>query len=835
MESTGSSVSAAVVGSVRDGTFISDEDTLISSVSQDAVSEILNAITTARDDLRKSICQTSRGEAADIDDWITQAKQVQEDIANCKSMAREIVQDYEGGRGLEASVADAQAKTDLLSEELHFSTALQQELEDIDYINGVLGRLEDDVSGARFTEAAEGIGSLQISLNERRASGVNAIFEDRRKRLAAKCYLGLQDMLFERLRFRREGSSSSLEILTDASEPSRPDSNAMLDALNQLGVVETLADAIRDRIEAYIVRRLLMYKPKACVSVTADDGKLVLQTGEERPSAEVVLNHTKIVLRYLHKNLPNTLKPSIISQIVPDIVTAIINEHLIDSVPFELDKIHNLKGLQQQVQSLVDLLRSYNWPYYPPLVEWISRAPRFWLSRRKQEALQGVRTIFRTPRGPTQQVERIETERIPKQGATEHGDGATSSRQLYYNSQATPAEDDSSAWDFDEEAESNEEDQQKLNGTSNTGDEDTEADWGWNDEVETTSSGPSMHSTKARLEMNGHQQTHSSEQELSLKETYTITDIPAHLLDIIRHDITDAQLVSAPRYSILSSVSPSQGLLNLPALVLTMFRAVAPAYYSEKLTSGNMHLYNDSIHIIQKVREINPSQKNNDLETQCRVMDKFAKGAYAREMDTQRIILGDLLDGAQGFVNCTQQPHMSECENAVAAVIDRIRAVHESWKPVLSSSTSMQAVGSLLSTVIGKIVQDIEDMDDISEPQSQRLSGWFHRIKSLDDIFIAPHLDAAATVEGRDANEVTGDVPQTMMYCPNWLKFNYLIDILDSSLEDIKFLWTNGMLGFEYDRDEVIDLVKALFSDSIHRRNFVTEIRRLEPGAQFQH
>jgi centromere/kinetochore protein ZW10 len=66
----------------------------------------------------------------------------------------------------------------------------------------------------------------------------------------------------------------------------------------------------------------------------------------------------------------------------------------------------------------------------------------------------------------------------------------------------------------------------------------------------------------------------------------------------------------------------------------------------------------------------------------------------------------------------------------------------------------------------------------------------------------------------------------TAMYVRNWLKFQYLTTILESSLADIKYLWTEGELQLEFSPEEVIDLIKALFADSDHRRRAVAEIRR---------
>jgi centromere/kinetochore protein ZW10 len=49
---------------------------------------------------------------------------------------------------------------------------------------------------------------------------------------------------------------------------------------------------------------------------------------------------------------------------------------------------------------------------------------------------------------------------------------------------------------------------------------------------------------------------------------------------------------------------------------------------------------------------------------------------------------------------------------------------------------------------------------------------------------------------------------------------------LESSLADIKYLWKEGELSLEFDAEEVVDLVEALFADSELRRRAVGDIRR---------
>lgn len=261
-----------------------------------------------------------------------------------------------------------------------------------------------------------------------------------------------------------------------------------------------------------------------------------------------------------------------------------------------------------------------------------------------------------------------------------------------------------------------------------------------------------------------------------------------------------------------------------------MYRATASTSYS-KLATGNMLIYNDGSRLADELRAFLLQQSAKDatsplaptlrpssrlrLDNDIFALETFAKRAYGAEMESQRTVLRDLLDGAQGFSNCTVVPFASECDSAVALTVDRVREVARQWEAVLSRSALLQSLGSLLGTVTGKIIADVEDLADIGEEESKRLRSYCDSVASLRDLFVQ---------EQGPAQEGASDV--TSVYCANWFKFLYLAEILESSLADIKFLWTEGELALEFQRDELVDLVQALFADSEYRRRAIADIRR---------
>ena len=134
---------------------------------------------------------------------------------------------------------------------------------------------------------------------------------------------------------------------------------------------------------------------------------------------------------------------------------------------------------------------------------------------------------------------------------------------------------------------------------------------------------------------------------------------------------------------------------------------------------------------------------------------------------------------------------------------------------VLPESARLQALGGLVGGAGGQVVADVleraDDPQGISEEQSVMLKKFCDEVAALADLFADP-ADAARTL--------------VHVYTPGWLRFVYLGEMLEASLADIRYLWTEGELSLEFEAGEVVDLVQALFADSQHRKEAIREIKR---------
>jgi protein transport protein DSL1/ZW10 len=820
MGATDSGFPAAILPSLRDGTFPTSDELLTSEVSHENVPAVLDALSNAKKELSDDIRKICREQERDVDEWIVQARKVQADIARCKIVAQEIVKEHEKVRTLEAAEQDAQAKVSLLQDEISFLSRIKEEFENVGKVNQDLDTVQAGLAKGALNEAATQLQTLKKTISSGRASRSKDLLNARREYLANEAHARLEGALDSTVRFGRGSGSSWVEINPEGEGSSHGLDN-ILEAFQHLGTLHKVTTTLTARLEDFIIQPLLASTSEACASVAVLSGRLALSLSTTPPPVQVVLQSSEQTIQFLHSHLPELVRVPVAAHLLPVLVSKLIKDWLMPSVPLDLANIERLRSLQEQTRKLADLLVSFQWPCYQELFDWVELAPSMWLARRKMASLHGVRKTLSSPRGPVRQVERVETETVSKEEAADAINSGCRTADLKPADPTSQAEDEeASGWDFDDVEDETEHEAQ--NGEQQTVEDDIEAAWGWDDE-ENPETPANQTKPSEKVATNGLHNNSPAEREVTLVETYTITDIPDYLLEIIGRDILDAQTVKDPEYSALESASPSEGLLALPNFVLAMFRATAPTYYTTSLNSGNMHLYNDSMYIVQKLRE--SSIRTEAIDSGCRAVEKFGRSAYAREMDTQRIILGDLLDGAQGFVRCTQAPNSNECEIAVTSCVDRIRAIHSEWSAVLSHSALLQSIGSLMSSVIGKIIENIIDMDNISEPESKRLSSFCNQLSTLEDMFIPQEASTSGIPSAQE-----GAIALTALYVPNWLKFQFLINMLEASLVDIKWLWTEGQMSLEFEEEEVVDLIKALFEESSHRRSAITAIRQHQTG-----
>lgn len=324
--------------------------------------------------------------------------------------------------------------------------------------------------------------------------------------------------------------------------------------------------------------------------------------------------------------------------------------------------------------------------------------------------------------------------------------------------------------------------------------------------------------------------------EVTLREKYLVTAIPSVVIDLMEAILSDSTTLTSSESPLPQLRVAAPALSSLPTLLLAFYRATAQTYYIHSPTA-NMLIYNDVQHLLSLITHLlstidaaHPLAKRLRLDNDIKQLSTFARRAYGREMDSQRTILRDLLAGTSGFANCTAPINAREYKGTIEIVIERVKQVNTEWTGVLAESVKLQSVGSLLGTVVNKITADIlelaDDSSGISEEQSQILKGFCDQVTLLSALFeqTTPLNDSNDQIH--QSGEPESDVRDlTSVYVPGWLRFRYLAEVLEASLADIKFMWMESGLSYEFEMNEVVDLIEALFADSDYRRNALREIK----------
>lgn len=125
-----------------------------------------------------------------------------------------------------------------------------------------------------------------------------------------------------------------------------------------------------------------------------------------------------------------------------------------------------------------------------------------------------------------------------------------------------------------------------------------------------------------------------------------------------------------------------------------------------------------------------------------------------------------------------------------------------------------------------KIIVDIFDLSDVSVDEAERLATLISEVIKLDDLFI-PQSDSN-TLNARD-NGTNGEnaepLPMTAQFADKWMKLNYLSEVFQSNLKDIKYFWFEGELSLYFSKEEVIDLIGLSFENNAHVRQAIKDIK----------
>ncbi|KAK6511365.1 hypothetical protein TWF481_000283 [Arthrobotrys musiformis] len=846
-------IAQAVLQAV-DGLFPESDEVSSAELSPDSLPDILTLLQETIDGVKSEVKHIGESQKADVTAWMDEARQLHTELSQDHNALSDITHFESHGVKLDNRVHDLSSQQKLLSAEITFNEDLVSLLSNLKDLQDAIGEVQSSIeegalvpSCERFDHANNLFQKL-VGFDQILAVG---LFKENIRSLREDIFSQVEDCWTKLIAPNADDSSITIQDSVPVGLGSI-NGEGLIQTLGQLGILKQRLDRLHYRITTILIfPRLDSVSGAGYTFTTNYNGRKLQLIRRDSPSLTVgpLYEDLRLVLDFLIRKFGPQISHLLSKTLTPAILNILMGSYLPSCIPTDLDNFNEFELVLENTTAFEQYLSRTGWSdgRGGELKDWVSRAPRIWLSRRRESALDSLRRTFALGLGRRHRVERVErvpaagdvAPEIPKQ-VDESEDNWDTNWDVEIEDEeeqkkpAAPAEpvvakpkpdptptatdedEDVSGWGFDDDLDIEDDEPTEKEGTNASEtkltqhDAEGEDNWGWGDD--------DGHAQEPAVPPKAAGQQKGEDTNITFRETYSITSIPQEVITIILDTISEAEKLAQPQYSHLSIASSISGLLAIPTSILTLYRALSAIFYRDDPNPA-ISIYNDCEWLEERLVELEKDVKDRsgpfvafDLQPSIKAISTFGRRAYWREMDSKRLILSDLMDGAQGFDHCTQYPYTENCETAVASVIDTIQGIEMQWRDTLSTSALLQSLGSLLNTVVLKFINDIEDLGDISADASAKLASYIAEFGRLEPLFKLPDQPSDA-------------LPMTAVYCEKWLKFQYLGNILDSSMAEIMDLWRDGAL-VDFEKDELIDLVKALFADGEKRSQVLDELRR---------
>lgn len=289
------------------------------------------------------------------------------------------------------------------------------------------------------------------------------------------------------------------------------------------------------------------------------DGNVLSVKGEADKTIDALFADLDRVFTYFAERLPPDLIDSVSALMMPEVISRIISDWLASAVPASLKEMDRFESIMASARQFCTRLSELKFAGFNELQEWVEDAPKVWLAKCRETALDTVRVRLSGGLGSSKQVERVEKQMVSRAEVQELAHAPATAA-------ATEEDDWGAAWDDegDQEPENPPEPAKGDQEPAEAHEEDGADAWGWGDEGDTQESAepqPEEPKTDARGEDDdggdawgwGDEDTHAEPQsqsatkpsaasattgtieqrEMTLKETYNISSMPEPVLQLV--------------------------------------------------------------------------------------------------------------------------------------------------------------------------------------------------------------------------------------------------------------------------------------------------------------
>ncbi|KAF8548939.1 hypothetical protein OG21DRAFT_1515713 [Imleria badia] len=306
------------------------------------------------------------------------------------------------------------------------------------------------------------------------------------------------------------------------------------------------------------------------------------------------------------------------------------------------------------------------------------------------------------------------------------------------------------------------------------------------------------------------------------KEPYPVSVLIRRIVQAVEDALHEGEALASsgifPKSSPSTSI-PGTLIMQSGALVLDLYRALYPVMAASRLSqpAGRMQFSNDCYYLSEEIARILKHEQGlpsvQERLEECKDdLGVLADSWFYQGIDQQIAALGGVLADADGFADTSDQERYDECEMVITRVLRDVRSIAHTWKSILPKSKYYTAVGLIVNGVLSRIIESILAISDIPEVESHKLSELCRILTALEGLFV----------------ENTSESSFVVSYVPSWLKFSYLSELLEASMADLTYLFEEGAL-VDFEIDELVMLVKALFADTPLRTKTIDKIMNGHP------
>ncbi|KAL6902458.1 hypothetical protein GGI43DRAFT_340097 [Trichoderma evansii] len=884
-------LSSAIISFTLDRNFPEDAAALL-AVSETDLGPTIAALDKAKVDIEAEIHTINEETKDDISSWVKNSKVLQEDIIRSKTIANEIILQSEAPEVTGEAILDAEEKAEFLNREVQYSQQMHSVLRRIQHVNQLLAEVEQASRERRVLDSLRLLEKSWAALDDvgvSKTARVMKLLDLRAFELKSDIHQVFDHVWKTLVQIDTDSGKVAIYNTREDEKMSLEDAAIGLQAYKE---VDERMEQLWHNLDAAVVSPR-MDAMRSSIPGIKVEGDVLELAGSSDGSAESLLSDLERILTFISQKLPTDLLRPLVNVMMNDIISKLTREWLNPAVPSGLRDLDQFQALVSRLKDFCEELQRSGYTGFEQIQDWASKAPTIWLEKCRETSLNSVRANLTGGIGQSKRVEKIERQMVSIAEGKElsrTGAGAVADTNDWgedwgeawdddkankptteaNNQKEAPGGDDDDAadawgWDDNEDAnkdtkmedapaqkgaaeaedgddgadawgwgdndDANEDENQAVeaNKTTETQGEDDGADaWGWGDDGDATAAAPAPAPTSTARKTRRPSKAKEETRELVFKETYSISSMPEPVLELIFSILEDGAALTkdTDEYSLLTATAP--GLFSLPTFVLALFRAISPHYYSSD-AGGNMFLYNDAMYLAEKLSDFSLAWKQREeltprarsmlrIDNDVRTLRSFANRSYGNEMSLQKTILHDLLGGSQSLAQ------QDDKDSSIEAGTARIRSVAATWEPILRRSVWSQAVGSLADSLASRIISDVLEMSSIGQEEAFSIAQLIALATELDDLFIPSKLAGTAPV--------ADEMPTTAQYAPSWLRLKYLGEVLQSNLNEVKFLWCDSELSLYFTVDEVIDLIHASFEDNARTRGTIKEISAKEPLAR---